>query len=107
MSRGLQREARRFPEPAGIGKSAVKLWQAIVTTWEAVMAIDLGSARIASAVQFVDFDQGHWCCDCDLPSGVRMITAVTALVDGAQRIHLEQRLGCHLCSGTNISVTFD
>ncbi len=71
------------------------------------MAIDTGSTRIVPRVQFVDFDEGHWCRDCDLPSGLRMITAVTVPVDGVQRTHLEQRLGCHLCCGTNISITVD
>lgn len=58
--------------------------------------------RVTAVVrELVTYDDGHWCTDCALPSGIRSWIAVRQ----GNRMHLQTLIYCDDCGGHRITAT--
>ena len=57
--------------------------------------------NLAIVVELIDRESGHWCNDCALPSGWRVLVSMS-YPDG--RLTMHERLHCDECGGHNITL---
>lgn len=55
---------------------------------------------VAVVIEYLDHDHGHWCHTCALSTGIR----VWVTVRQGHRMHIQERLHCYECEGSNITL---